>query len=139
MLFLGVYASHPYSNFYIFLNNNLEVSRQVNKTCAIMGDFNVNLTRYASYSKTSEFYDLMCSHSFRPLILQPTRVTDSEDFNRLNDITSHTLSVHLLTYLFNYLFTYLFTYLFNYLFIYLFINMLHKWFLNNGMLFNEAK
>ena len=40
-----------------------------------MGDFNVDLIKYASETNTGDFYDLLCPHSFRPLILQPTRVT----------------------------------------------------------------
>ena len=59
-----------------------------------MADFNVDLTRYASDSKTAEFYDLMCSHSFRPFILQP-RVTSKTvtliDNILTNDITCHTV------------------------------------------------
>ena len=60
---IGSIYRHHTPNFTfidIFFNNTLkEVSRQVNKKCAIMGDFNVDLTRYASDSKTAEFYDLM--------------------------------------------------------------------------------
>ena len=86
----------------IFFNNTLEeVSRQVNKTCAIMGDFNVDLTQYVSDSKTAEFYDLMCSYSFRPLILQPTRVTSKTatliDNIFINDITCHTVGGNIIS------------------------------------------
>ena len=40
-----------------------------------MGDFNVDLVKYSSDLNTSIFYDLLSSHNFRPLVLQPTRVT----------------------------------------------------------------
>ena len=40
-----------------------------------MGDFNVDLIKYASETNTGEFHDLFYSYSFRPLILQHTRVT----------------------------------------------------------------
>ena len=40
-----------------------------------MGDFNIDLINYASDTNTANFYDLLCTHNFRPLILQPTRVT----------------------------------------------------------------
>ena len=40
-----------------------------------MGDFNVDLLNYTTETNTGDFYDLLCSHSFRPLILQPTSVT----------------------------------------------------------------
>ena len=60
-----------------------------------MADFNVDLRWYASDSKTAEFYDLMCFHSFRPFILQPTRVTSKTatliDNIFINDITCHTV------------------------------------------------
>ena len=40
-----------------------------------MGGFNIGLIKYSSETNTSDFYDLLCSNSFQPLILQPTRVT----------------------------------------------------------------
>ena len=56
-----------------------------------MGDFNVNLINYASHSPTSDFYDLFSSFGFRPLILQPTRVTSTSatliDNIFINDMT----------------------------------------------------
>ena len=42
-----------------------------------MGDFNIDLAKYSSHAQTSEFYDLLSSHGYRPLILQPTRVTST--------------------------------------------------------------
>ena len=40
-----------------------------------MGDFNIDFIKCASETNTGKFYDLFCSHSLRPLILQPSRVT----------------------------------------------------------------
>ena len=40
-----------------------------------MGDFNIDLLKYDSENSSSDFYDLLSSHGFRPLIMQPTRVT----------------------------------------------------------------
>ena len=51
------------------------ISKQSSKICALMGDFNVDLIKYSTDTNTSKFYDLLCSHNFRPLILQPSRVT----------------------------------------------------------------
>ena len=48
---------------------------KTNKTCIIAGDFNVDLIKYADNNKIDEFYDELSTHSFRPLILQPSRVT----------------------------------------------------------------
>ena len=60
-----------------------------------MGDFNIDLIKYASENYTGEFYDLLCSHSFRPLILQPTRVTSKSatliDNIFINDISCSSL------------------------------------------------
>ena len=64
-----------------------------------MGNFNVDLTRYASDSKTAEFYDLMCSHSFRPLILQATRVTSKTAILK-DDIFINDIHIHIHTFLF---------------------------------------
>ena len=40
-----------------------------------MGDFNIDLIDYASNTNTAKFYDPLCTHNFRPLILQPTGMT----------------------------------------------------------------
>ena len=60
-----------------------------------MGDFNIDLLKYATESNTGEFYDLLCSYSFRPLILQPTRVTSKTatliDNIFINDISCHSI------------------------------------------------
>ena len=46
-----------------------------NKTCILAGDFNIDLTQYGNNNHANSFYDDVSSFSFRPLILQPTRVT----------------------------------------------------------------
>ena len=59
----------------------------------LMGDFNIALIKYSSETNTGDFYDLLCSNSFRPLILQPTRVTSKSatliDNIFINDMTCH--------------------------------------------------
>ena len=42
-----------------------------------MGDFNVNLLAYGSHKDTENFYEILSSYSFQPLVLQRTRVTSS--------------------------------------------------------------
>ena len=44
------------------------------KTCALLGDFNADLINYGTKADITTFYDLISSHGFRPLILQPTRL-----------------------------------------------------------------
>ena len=59
-----------------FFENALDyMTRHSSKISSIMGDFNVDLVKYSSDLNTSIFYDLLSSHNFRPLVLQPTRVT----------------------------------------------------------------
>ena len=61
------------------------ISKQSNKICALMGDFNVDLIKYASDTNTGYFYDLLCSYSFRPLILQATYTsTNKSDVKHCN-------------------------------------------------------
>ena len=50
---------------------------KTNKICALVGDFNVDLVKYDSHLQTETFYNQISSCGFRPLILQPTRVTAS--------------------------------------------------------------
>ena len=50
---------------------------------------------YANDRNTGTFYDLLCTHNFRPLILKPTRVTSRTatliDNIFINDISCHSL------------------------------------------------
>ena len=81
-----------------FINNFFRnvfnvISKKSNKMCTLMGDFNIDLVKYAGDTHTGDFYDLLFSHSFRPLILQPTRVTTKTatliDNIFVNDMTCH--------------------------------------------------
>ena len=76
-----------------------EVSTYPNKICALMGDFNIDLIKYSSSANTTEFYDLLCSQSFRPLNHQPSRETSKSatliDNVFINDITCHSLGGNL--------------------------------------------
>ena len=58
-----------------YLNKTLQKIAKSKKTFALLGDFNINLLDYEKHSGVSDFYDLITSYGFRPLILQPTRVT----------------------------------------------------------------
>ena len=46
-----------------------------NKTCFLIGDFNIDLLKIEQNNSYCDFYDLLSSHGFTPLILQPSRVT----------------------------------------------------------------
>ena len=58
-----------------FLEPTLNNIGKMNKKSIISGDFNFDLIKYESHNPTQEFYDLFSSYSYRPCILQPSRVT----------------------------------------------------------------
>ena len=60
-----------------YFEEMLEKVANLNKTCALLGDFNIDLIKYGDNHHTDSFYDQISSHGFRPLILQPSRVTSS--------------------------------------------------------------
>ena len=72
-----IYRHHtPVSDFLeTFLNDVLEKVTKSNKICALIGDFNVDLIKYGNHLPTESFYDQISSYGFRPLVLQPSRVT----------------------------------------------------------------
>ena len=45
------------------------------KKVALAGDFNFDLLKYETHKPTNEFYDILSSYSYRPCILQLSRVT----------------------------------------------------------------
>ena len=47
------------------------------KTVFLLGDFNVDLSKYDLHSPTNEFLDSLTSSMFLPYIIQPTRVTSN--------------------------------------------------------------
>ena len=46
-----------------------------NKNCILLGDFNVDLIEYGQVECVNSFYDFVTTYGFRPLILNPTRIT----------------------------------------------------------------
>ena len=71
-----IYRHHtPVSDFLeTFLNDTLKTITKSKKICALLGDFNLDLIKYGTNSSVESFYDIVSTHGFRPLILQPTRV-----------------------------------------------------------------
>ena len=73
-----IYRHHTSPELFIdnFLKKTVDnISKKQNKLCTIMGDFNIDLLKYDSVNSSSDFYDLLSSYGYRPLIMQPTRVT----------------------------------------------------------------
>ena len=46
------------------------------KECYLLGDFNVDLLKYDTNNKSSDFLNAVTSFGFLPYILQPTRISD---------------------------------------------------------------
>ena len=77
-ILIGVIYRPPATDVRSFndkLNVYLDKIRKENKICYLLGDFNINLLNHDTHNLTGEFYDLMTSNSFLPLITRPTRVT----------------------------------------------------------------
>ena len=79
-LLVGCIYRHPSSAINTFIENFLEelltnISKEKNKKCTILGDFNADLLKIGDHSETCDFYDILSSFGYKPLIMQPTRVT----------------------------------------------------------------
>ena len=74
----------PRFNKTLMLQNDLE-----NKSCYLMGDFNLNLLNYQSHNPTIEFLDVMYSNMFFPLITHPARITYRTAMLINNIFTNH--------------------------------------------------
>ena len=75
----GCLYRHPNSDiedFTDYLSKILVKINKENKECYISGDFNIDLLKYDTNSKYSDFLNTMTSSGFLPHILQPTRITE---------------------------------------------------------------
>ena len=74
-----IYRHHTPIQTFIseFFNPLLTKITKSKKVYALLGDFNIDLSKYGTHAETEHFYDLISSNGFRPLILQPTRVTST--------------------------------------------------------------
>ena len=87
--------SEPRADVDIFsstLFDIMEVLNTENKHCVIMGDMNIDLLKFGSHSKTSDYLDNIFTYGYLPVITKPTRVTNSSasliDHIYINDIAS---------------------------------------------------
>ena len=53
------------------------IEKAKSKICYIMGDFNYNLINLDKHKPTEDYYNMLISSSFKPLILKPTRITET--------------------------------------------------------------
>ena len=72
------HPSPPISEFQDnFLGKTLSKLTKTKKTCLLAGDFNVDLIKYGFQTGVQSFYDQVSAFGFRPLILQPSRVSSN--------------------------------------------------------------
>lgn len=80
-IIIGCVYRHPHQNntddFSDYMSKTLKKLNKENKEIYISGDYNFDLLNYEGNSKISDFYNLMSANSYLPLILQPTRITDT--------------------------------------------------------------
>ena len=58
-----------------FLNISLQNISKDKKNVFLLGDFNVDLTKYVKHAETNGFLDSLSSYMFLAYFLLPTRVT----------------------------------------------------------------
>ena len=103
-IIVGVIHRPPNQNQREFVNNIDQLIANIskeNKSCYLMGDFNLNLLNHQSHDITGEFLDIMYSRMFVPLITRPTRITshtatliDNIFTNNIDDFTNCGLLVN---------------------------------------------
>jgi hypothetical protein len=100
---VGVVYRPPNHDVQVFNDNLAEIMHNLKieqKIVYLMGDFNLNLLESKDHLPTSEFIDLMYSHSLFPLITKPTRITGRRATLIDNIFTSDICSIDMLNGLF---------------------------------------
>ena len=86
-----------------YFRKTLQTIIKTKKKCIIAGDFNIDLIKYGENTSIDAFYDELSSYCFRPLILQPTRVTSRSlsliDNIFTNDVSSFSMGGNLTSYI----------------------------------------
>ena len=98
----GVVYRHPRGNasrFLNYINDTLEVINNENKTCTLLGDFNLNLLNFETHLDTREFINIFSSYFYSLDIIKPTRITYHSatliDNIFVNSLAHHTISGNL--------------------------------------------
>ena len=77
-----------------FVNNHLNpllsTIDKENKTCFLVGDFNIDLLKFSHNSLTSDFYNSLLSYAYLPFILQPTRIS-KDSYTLIDNIFFNTV------------------------------------------------
>ena len=79
-----------------YLNSLLAKLSIEKKTVCLLGDYNVDLSKYEQHCPTNEFLDSFASSIFLPYIIQPTRVT-SNSKTIIDNIFSNIISTDIIS------------------------------------------
>ena len=93
---MGVVYNHPRRNSTNFLEYLDQVQKKLskeNKHVMISGDFNLDLLRTDKIKVAENFVNLMFSNFYQPLILQPTRYTNSHRPTLIDNIFINSLDL----------------------------------------------
>ena len=85
----GVIYNHPRrdpSQFLDYLNITLKKLMKENKLIIVSGDFNLDLLAYDKRPVVEEFLNITFANFLQPLILQPSRYTDSQKPSLIDNI-----------------------------------------------------
>ena len=93
---LNIYRSPHHSNE-LFLEKFDKIIENCRKNiCYILGDSNYNLLNVDRHGKTEDYFNLLSTASFKPLITKPTRITDNKEtlINHIwsNDLRNETIA-----------------------------------------------
>jgi hypothetical protein len=55
----------------------MDIVNSENKNSVIMGDVNIDLLKFGTHGKTNDYVDGIFSHGYLPIILKPTRISNS--------------------------------------------------------------
>jgi len=75
---IGTIYRPPNADIDLFISKLNELLTKISKeqkTCYLLGDFNLDLLKYHEHAYTNDFLDTIFSHCFMPLINHPTRIT----------------------------------------------------------------
>lgn len=75
---IGTIYRPPNADIDLFISKMNELLTKISKeqkTCYLLGDFNLDLLRYHEHNGTNDFLDTLFSYCFMPLINNPTRIT----------------------------------------------------------------
>ena len=94
---IGVIYRPPSGSMTDFIKAMSDILNKIHtnrKPCYLLGDFNIDLNKYHTTPDTAEFFDLLYSYSFIPLIDKATRVSASTASIIDNIFTNQSTTTH---------------------------------------------